>query len=106
MANNPVFTSVDDTGNSLCGARTATIAAAGTAVVKASPGRLCRVLVTATGTGAVTFYDNPSAASGTVIGVVPASAAVGAIYEFQAPAAAGITASAATTPSSVTVIYS
>jgi hypothetical protein len=106
MANNVVFTAVDDNGFSVGGAKTLAISAAGTVVVKAAPGRLCRVIVTATASGPVTFYDNATTGSGTVLGVVPASAAVGALYEFQAPAANGITAVAAATPSSVTVVYS
>lgn len=41
-------------------------ATAGVAI-KARPGRLARVIITATVTGNVTIYDNPSAASGQIL---------------------------------------
>lgn len=72
------------------GSQTMALAAATPAVVKAAAGCLCRVLVTTAGTGAGIFYDNASAASGTVIGYVPANAAIGTPYSFQMPAANGI----------------
>lgn len=75
------------------GALTASVpTGAANTVVKAEGGRLCRVLVTTagTGTGSVLFYDNATTNSGTVIGVVPATVSVGAIYEFLMPASAGI----------------
>jgi hypothetical protein len=75
------------------GAQTVAIAS-GTAadtVVKASPGRLCRVLVTATNTNEMDIFDNASGHTGTIIGVVQANAANGSIYDFQMPAANGIT---------------
>ena len=65
-----------------------------TGVVKASPGRLCKVTVTTVlSAAAITFYDNASAASGTVLAVIPASAAVGTVYDFQISAVNGIYAS-------------
>lgn len=108
MANNPVLTSVDDNGFSLCGAHTVAVAAAGgTVVVKGVAGRLCRAIVTTAGTtGAVTFYDNASAASGTVLGVVPGAATAGTVFEFQAPTVNGIVASAAASSAAVTVVFS
>lgn len=88
------------------GAQTAVVpAGVGTVAIKAQGGRLCRVLVTATGTGVCTFYDNASGASGTVIGVVPASAAVGTVYQFDMPAANGIFASNAASGPALTVSY-
>ncbi len=72
-------------------------------VVKGSPGRLCLVTVTASGTAAGTFYDNASAASGTKLLVVPANAAVGAIYQLGMPAANGITFDALANAPSLTV---
>ncbi len=68
--------------------------ASGTAtdtVVKASPGRLCRVLVTATNTHELDIFDNASGHTGTIIGVVAANAANGTVAVFQMPAANGIT---------------
>lgn len=88
------------------GSNTAAVpAGVGTLVIKQTSGRICRVLVTATGTGVCTFYDNPSAASGTVIGVVPASATVGTVYQFDMPAANGIFASNAASGPALTVSY-
>jgi len=90
------------------GKSTAAVAAGvGTAavVVKASAGRLCRVLVTTVGTAAMSFYDNASAASGTVIGAIPASAAVGTLYSWDMPAANGIVAGQVNNSPAVTVSY-
>lgn len=74
------------------GATTVAIAA-GTAtdtVVKAAPGRLCRVLVTATDSNPMTIHDDDEEGTGTVIGCLPANPAVGATYTFNMPAAVGI----------------
>lgn len=106
MARAPLSTSVDDGGWPIGGAATTVINAAGTNTLKASPGRLCKVVVTATGTGTVTFYDNPSTGSGTIIGIVPASATVGTSYDFGMPALAGITAVTTATAPTVTVSFS
>ncbi len=68
--------------------------ASGTAadtVIKAAPGRLCRVLVTAQNTNPMLIFDNASGHTGTIIGAVPANAAVGSLYDFGLPAANGIT---------------
>lgn len=107
MSFNPVVTLVDEQGHSTDGAESLAIAAAaGTVVVSAQPGRLVRVLVTTAGTsGAVTFYDNASAASGTVIGVVPGSATAGTVFELRMPTANGITASSAASSAAVTVCH-
>jgi hypothetical protein len=64
--------------------------AATAGVVRAVPCRLLSVLVTTLGTAAGVLYDNASAASGTEVGIVPASAAVGSIYLFNTPCANGI----------------
>jgi hypothetical protein len=55
-----------------------------TFVVKASPGRLMKVIVTAVGTAATTFFDNSSAASGNKLLAIPASPTLGAVYCGQA----------------------
>ncbi len=76
-------------------------------VVKASPGRLCKVLVTtANGENAINIFDNASAASGTIIGVVAANASVGTIYDLQMPAAHGITIAGTASAGTITVSYS
>lgn len=90
------------------GAATAAVpTGAGNTVVKASAGRLCRVLVTTAGTGAgsVLIYDNASTNSGTVIGVIPATVAVGTYYTFDLPAANGITAENVASGPVLTVSY-
>lgn len=75
------------------GNQTTTIAAAGSANVKATPGRLGRVLITTAGTAAITFYDNAAGnSSGKIIGITPAVTVQGQIYDFSMPAAAGISA--------------
>ena len=65
---------------------------AGNTVIKPRSGQLRRVLVTTagTGTGNVQFFDNATTNSGTVIGMVPATIAIGNYYTFDMPAALGI----------------
>lgn len=109
MSFNPVRTAVDGNGYPIDGVVTATIAAgAGTTVIKSSPGRLCRIVATTAGTtGAVTFYDNASTGSGTVLFVVPGtSVAAGTFYNVSMPAANGITAVAAASGPALTVAFS
>jgi hypothetical protein len=94
---------------SVGGVATVVVAAgAGAAQVqlKKGGGRLCRVLITTTGAGVLTFYDNADGStSGTVIGIVPANTLAGVILDFQMPAAAGITAGKATGSPACTVSY-
>ena len=80
-------------------------AAAGTTGVKGQPGRLCSITVTTTGSGLLVIYDNASAASGTIIGVLPASPALGR-YQVDMPALNGITVSSPTSSPAVTIGYS
>jgi hypothetical protein len=78
---------------SIGGQSTAAVAAAGSANVKAAPGRLCRVLVTTAGTASITFYDNAAGGStGTIIGVSPAVTTLGQVMDFNLPALVGISA--------------
>jgi hypothetical protein len=60
-------------------------------VIKPSAGRLCKVLITATGTNPMSIFDNASGHTGTIIGQFPANPVVGSIVSFQMPAANGIT---------------
>ena len=88
------------------GSKTApVVAAAAAAAIKATPGRLCKVMVTTLGTAALLFYDNASAASGTIIGAIAASAAVGTVSTFDMPAANGIWCASGTNTPAVTVSY-
>jgi hypothetical protein len=66
-------------------------ATAANTVLKATAGRLCRVLVTALGTGAVVVFDNSTTNAGKIIGLVAASAPAGTMVDFSMPASAGIT---------------
>lgn len=103
-ANNTTMVGVTSPG----GVSTTAIAAAATnTVVKSSAGRLCRVLVTASGTATLTFYDNATggSTSGNILGVVPANAATGSVYDFQFYASTGIQAPGGANTPAVTVGY-
>lgn len=105
MAKNGIVTQYDDAGFPANAASTTPITAAGTVTVKSAPGRLLKVVVTASATGTLTFYDNSSTGSGTILLVVPASPTVGTVYDVNLPAVNGVTVVAAATPSSVVVGY-
>lgn len=101
-------TLVDAQGYAIAGVQSTPIPA-GTStdtVIKAGPGRLCRVLVTTAGTAAVNIWDNASGHTGTIIGAVAASAVVGTMVEAQAPAANGITVQGNASLPAITVIWS
>jgi len=90
------------------GISTSAIAAAATnTVVKSGAGRLCRVMITTSGTAALTFYDNATGGSttGNILGVVPANAAAGSVYDFQFIASTGIQAPGGASTPAVTVGY-
>ena len=87
------------------GTTTTAIAAGhtGNTTVKPSAGRLCQVLVTASGTNAMQFTDG---ASGTVIGLIPASAPVNGVpYIFNMPVATSIIAVGNANNPAVTVAW-
>jgi hypothetical protein len=90
-------------------ASTATVAIASghtaDTVVKASAGRLARVLVTTTNTTAMQIFDNASAGSGKVIGYIPANPTAGNVYTFHMPAALGVTVKGDANNPGVTVSY-
>ena len=106
MAQNGIVTTYDDAGFPTAALFSASVSAAATATLKGGPGRLVTVTVTASSTGAITFYDNATAGSGLILLVVPASAAVGTVYSVNLPAKNGITYTAAASPSTVTVGWS
>jgi len=91
----PVRTLVDAYGYPVSPAFTIPLSATG--VVKASAGRLGSVLVTTVTSAAITIYDNPSAASGTILCVIPASSAAGFRVVVDLPVTTGIYASFAGT---------
>jgi hypothetical protein len=85
-------------------------AATGNTVIKTGSGALAKVLVTSVnGAAAVVIYDanGPATGSvtGTVIGVVPASAAVGSIYSLGMPFENGITVGGAATNGGLTISF-
>lgn len=103
MAKNAIQTPYDDAGFPAQAAFTAALTASG--VVKPSPGRLLKIIVTTVlGAGAVTVYDNASTNSGTVLAVIAASAAAGTIADINLPAVNGIYVSFAST-GGITVGY-
>jgi predicted secreted protein len=96
-------------GTSITGGVSTVAITAGTVantVVKATPGRLCRVLVTSVAGAAVTsIFDNATTNSGTVLAAIPASAAIGTVTSFEMPAAAGITVGGASTNPAMTISF-
>lgn len=108
----PAMVLVDLNGGVLipAGATTGTVAIAasktGNTVVKASAGRLCRVLITAAGTATtVSIFDNATTNSGTIIGIFPGNSAAGTVYDFELPASNGITVGGASTNPAMTISY-
>jgi uncharacterized protein (UPF0333 family) len=95
MPKSNAVTLYDDRGYALlAGGTTAIAAAVGTTVVKGAPGRLVKVIITTAGTATdnITIYDNASAGSGTVLGVIAGGGTVGTSISFDMPALNGITA--------------
>lgn len=90
------------------GTLTAVIAAgASSAAIKAAPGRVCRAVVTTAGTSTdnITIYDNASAGSGTILGIILGGTAVGTAIDIQMPAANGIWAVNVSGGPAVTLSY-
>ncbi len=76
------------------GGNASTAVAAGTAadsVIKATAGFLARVLVTTLGTNTMVIYDNASAGSGKIVGIILANSPAGTLIEIHMPCANGIT---------------
>jgi len=84
---------------------TAIAAAAAASAIKASAGRLRKVLVTTAGTAALNFYDNATTNTGTIIGVVTAAAVAGTVFTFDMTAANGIWCASTTNTPAVTVSW-
>jgi hypothetical protein len=78
---------------------------AGTVVLKAAPGRLCRIAVTVAGTVAFSVFDNASAASGTLLFTSPVTTTLGTIFDVQMPAQNGITVSNPASGPAITVSW-
>jgi len=75
----------------------------GVAAIRGAQGRLCKVLVTTViGANAINFFDGLTA-TGTIIGIVPAAAAVGTIITFDMPFAIGLSTAAAAAGGAVTI---
>lgn len=84
---------------------TVTAQTAGAAALKTSSGRICKIIVTSTATAAIFLYDSTNAASGTVIGAVPASTAIGTMFSPNIPFTNGIFPAGAVNTPSLTVSY-
>lgn len=76
-------------------------------VVSAAAGQLMRVLVTTAGAGAgnVVIYDNATTNSGTVVGIIPSTIAIGTVYTFNMPVAHGIVVTNVASGPVLTVSY-
>lgn len=74
--------------------------------IKAAPGFLGTVTVTAAGSAAMNLWDNAATHSGTVLCAIPSSATVGQVFQVNMPAANGITATQASGSPAITVSYS
>ena len=85
----------------------AVVSSSSLVIVKTGKGWLSRVLVTTQGADGVELilYDNASAASGKIIGIVPANALRGEKIECQMPCANGIVVGGSSGNPSVTVAY-
>lgn len=102
---------IDAFGNAYTtfGGKQTTAIAAGTStdvVIKATPGRLCKVLVTTSAAAAIVIYDNASGHTGTIIGSIAASAPAGTIIDLQMPASNGITFAGIASSPAFTVSWS
>ena len=96
LAKQAILVPYDDAGFPSLASSTVSLTVTG--AVKASAGRLLKVIITTTmSAAATTIYDNASAASGTILFVIPASATAGTIYSIDLPAVNGIYASFAGT---------
>lgn len=83
-------------------------ATATTTIISAGPGRLVRAIVTVagTGSGSVVIYDNGTAGAGSVVGALPATVAVGTIFQFDVPVAGGIAVTNVASGPVLVIIYS
>jgi len=89
----PVIPDVPSAYEDVDGKQTTAVPAGSSAdvVIKASAGRLGKLLVTTAAAAAIVIYDNASGHTGTVIGYVAASAVAGTVVDFDMPAVNGIT---------------
>lgn len=74
-------------------------------VLSTIPSRLCRVIVTATGAGNTQIFDNASAGSGVVVGIIKSTAVVGDIIDFSMPTMLGLTIKGAAGNAGFTISY-
>ena len=110
MAQNGVITEYDDLGYPLNARLTSPLTFAG-GVVKTTPGRLIRVVLTTAfvTTGNLTFYNNAlGTATGTpLLAILTASGVIGAVFVVDLPVAYGISAvNTSLSAGAVTVSYS
>ena len=63
------------------------------------------ILITVNGASSVSIFDNASAASGTVLFTIPASATAGSIYDLGIPVLNGITVQGNATAAGMTITF-
>lgn len=110
MPLNGVLTEYDDLGYPQAAAFTKAVPAgtAANTVVRAVPGRLCRVVVTGlagTTTGNTTIYDSASGATGTPLLTLPNAGPAGTVYPLDVPTSAGITVAGTANSPALTIGY-
>jgi hypothetical protein len=97
MAKNGIYTPYDDAGFPLNAAFTTQVTLTSSLtgqVIKGAPGRFLKVSVNtalAGSGGTLVFYDNASAASGTILLTIPvASGTLGTVFSIDLPCVAGL----------------
>jgi hypothetical protein len=112
MAFSPVSyqAQVDTLGNPIePTANTAIAVGASTTIVKGAPGRVCRFIITTAGSSSdnAIIYDNASAGSGTILGVIPGGTTLtGAQVNVGMTAVNGITVVNVSSGPAFTIAYS
>lgn len=81
------------------------VTASSTAAVTTGVHRLCRVIPLTTVTASVSLFDSTTQAAGTVLAIIPASAAIGGVYNVQCPVSTGIYVGGGAGTPGLTVIY-
>lgn len=101
---------VDTLGNPIePTANTGIAAGSSTTIVKGAPGRVCRFIITTAGTSSdnATIYDNATAGSGTILGVIPGGTTLtGAQVNVGMTAVNGITVVNVASGPAFTIAYS
>ena len=106
MAKNGIVTQYDDEGFPVNPVFATAITLGQLNTLKASAGRLARVVVTTLTATASTIYDSSALAAGTILFVIPTAAPIGTIYMIDLPYVNGLTVQSTGSTGAVTVGYS